>query len=128
MLGWRRATADDPDRRQEQMRRDERAPKARRAESASAGWDPPPGRSAADISSLTRRELEVLKLLARGHTNGELAALLHIGEGTVKTHVARILGKLGLRDRVQAVVLSYESGVVRPRSEVGGCGAGKNLP
>jgi len=107
------------------MRQTERAPHAQREEPACAVSD---GRSAASLSSLTPRELEVLKLLARGHTNSELAALLYIGEGTVKTHVARILGKLGLRDRVQAVVLSYECGVVRPRSEGNGLAACKNLP
>lgn len=76
-----------------------------------------PGSSTANLSSLTRRELEVLKLLARGHSNCELAGLLHIGEGTVKTHVARILAKLELRDRLQAVVLVYELGLVRPQSD-----------
>lgn len=88
----------------------------------------PPGCSAANLSSLTRRELEVLKLLARGHSNGELARLLHIGEGTVKTHVARILAKLGLRDRLQAVVLVYESGLVRPQSDLQQLNDSKNLP
>ena len=87
-----------------------------------------PGSSTANLSSLTRRELEVLKLLARGHSNGELAGLLHIGEGTVKTHVARILAKLGLRDRLQAVVLVYELGLVRPQSDVQQFNGSKNLP
>jgi len=69
----------------------------------------PPG-----LSELTPRELEVFRLLATGMSNGEIAAHLIVGETTVKTHVTRVLMKLGVRDRVQAVVLAYEAGIVNP--------------
>jgi DNA-binding NarL/FixJ family response regulator len=68
----------------------------------------------AALASLTARELEVLKLMARGMTNGEIARDLVVSETTVKTHVGRVLDKLSLRDRVQAVVFAYETALIRP--------------
>lgn len=75
---------------------------------------PAPTTEVQGVGDLTEREVDVLRLVARGLSNAEIAKELILGETTVKTHVSRILMKLGVRDRVQAVVAAYESGVVRP--------------
>ena len=74
-----------------------------------------PPRNDPRLDQLTERESEVLRLLAEGRSNSELATALEVGEGTIKTHISSVLGKLGLRDRVQAVVFAYESGFVTRR-------------
>jgi DNA-binding NarL/FixJ family response regulator len=78
-----------------------------------AGPDPAQRRS---LETLTDREREILALIARGLTNAEIADRLHLAEGTVRTHVGRLYTKLSLRDRVQAVILAYEAGLIRPGS------------
>jgi DNA-binding NarL/FixJ family response regulator len=80
---------------------------------------PPRREQPAALADLTPRELEVLRLLARGLSNADIARELVLGDATVKTHVARIFGKLDLHDRAQAVVLAYESGLVQPGAATG---------
>jgi DNA-binding NarL/FixJ family response regulator len=70
-----------------------------------------------ELRRLTERETEILRLLATGKSNSELAAYLFLGEGTIKTHVSSVLTKLGLRDRMQAVIFAYESGLIEPGEE-----------
>jgi len=91
------------------------APSVTRRLIAEFAHGPAPGAEAPSaVEELTPRELEVFKLMARGLSNAEIAAELVVSETTVKTHVARVLTKLGLRDRVQAVVTAYECGLVSP--------------
>jgi len=78
---------------------------------------PPPGtRTSPELASLTNRELEVLRHIARGRSNAEIASLLYVTDETVKTHASRIFMKLGVRDRTQAVIVAYEHGIVEPVS------------
>ncbi len=86
----------------------------RRLIEAFAAQDPGDTAPPASLDALTERELDVLRLMARGLSNAEIAESLIVGEATVKTHVSRVLMKLAVRDRVQAVVAAYESGLVRP--------------
>ena len=76
---------------------------------------PAPGAPGTDaVGRLSERELGVVRLVAQGQSNAEIAATLYLSEATVKSHIARILAKLGLRDRVQVAVYAYEHGIVRP--------------
>ena len=86
--------------------------------SASAGAAPVQPHPA--LAQLTERETEVLALLARGRSNGEIATELFVGEATVKTHVSNVLAKIGVRDRIQAVIFAYEAGVVPATPPPGG--------
>jgi DNA-binding NarL/FixJ family response regulator len=88
---------------------------------AANGHTPSPER----LDGLTVREREVLAAVAAGHRNAEIAGLLGIGEATARTHVGRLLSKLGARDRAQLVMIAYESGLVRPGDQEGAAGSGR---
>ena len=90
------------------------APSVTRRVIAAFGRRRAPSESARDLARLSEREREVLLLVARGRSNAEIAAELAIGEATVKTHLSSLFAKLGLRDRVEAVIFAYESGMVEP--------------
>jgi DNA-binding NarL/FixJ family response regulator len=78
----------------------------------------PTAREAARLQLLTDRETEVLKLMARGATNPEIAEALHVAEATVKTHIGSIFAKLGVRDRAAAIVFAYDHGVITPGASI----------
>ncbi|WEG10235.1 response regulator transcription factor [Microbacterium horticulturae] len=88
----------------------------RRLISRFAAQKPAAGRESPLLGALTEREREVLQLIGQGRSNGEIAAELFIAEQTVKTHVGKVLGKIGARDRVQAVIFAYDAGLVEPAS------------
>ena len=90
------------------------APSVTRRLIADFAHRPPPGPPRASLAALTSRETEVLRLVARGLSNAEISETLVIAEQTTKTHIGRILAKLGLRDRAQAVVVAYETGLITP--------------
>jgi len=93
------------------------APSVTRRVIAQFAQKPKPRDYTDSLSGLTSREVDIMKLIARGKTNAEIAQELFIGEATVRTHVSNLLSKLELRDRVQIVAFAYESGIVQPGSE-----------